>query len=63
MIPATQALDEEARIAALKRLITSLRRESLETLEDSVDAFLWGRDETSDLRCEEPGSRLGMRIE
>jgi len=47
MIPATQALAEEAKIAALKRLITSLRCESLETLEDSVEAFLWGSDDSS----------------
>ena len=45
MIPTSHALDEDAKIAALKRLITSLRRASLETLEDSVDAFLWGSDE------------------
>jgi hypothetical protein len=39
-----QGLAEKAKVAELKRLIKSRRYESLETLEDVVDAFLWGAE-------------------
>jgi hypothetical protein len=39
-----QGLAEEAKVAELKRLIKSRRFESLEILEDVVDAFLWGTE-------------------
>lgn len=46
---------EQARVAELKRLLTSRRFDSLESLEDVVDAFLWGT-ENSDPGHEADGS-------
>jgi hypothetical protein len=41
MVRSAETVAREAKIAELKRLITSERYESLEKLEDAVDAFLW----------------------
>ena len=41
MIQTTEVMAREATIAELKRLITSRTYETLETLEEAVDAFLW----------------------
>ena len=37
--------EREAKIAELKRLITAGKYETLEKLEDAVDAFLWGQED------------------
>jgi hypothetical protein len=47
MVRLLEAGVQEAKKAELKRLITSRRFESLETLEDAVDACLWGDEESS----------------
>jgi hypothetical protein len=41
MNQATEVMAREAKIAELKRLITSRTYETLEMLEEAVDAFLW----------------------
>lgn len=41
MIQTTEVMAREATIAELKRLITSRTYETLEMLEEAVDAFLW----------------------
>lgn len=45
MVRSTEATFQEAKIAELKRLITSRTFDSLETLEDAVDACLWGAED------------------
>jgi hypothetical protein len=50
--PAERAA-REATIAELKRLITAGQYESLEKLEDAVDAFLWSeQDRLQQQQCE-----------
>jgi hypothetical protein len=41
MTRSVEAAAREAKIAELKRLITTGKYETLENLEDAVDAFLW----------------------
>jgi hypothetical protein len=41
MTRSAEAVARDAKIAELKRLITAGKYESLEKLEDAVDAFLW----------------------
>lgn len=41
MTQTAEVLAREAKIAELKRLITSRTYETLEMLEEAVDAFLW----------------------
>ena len=41
MTRTAETTSREAKIAELKRLITTGRYETLEKLEDAVDAFLW----------------------
>ena len=48
----------EAKIAELKRLITSGNYETLEKLEDAVDTFLWS--EVDRLQSEQAGSTREM---
>ncbi len=49
MIQTTERSAREAKIAELKRLITSRTYETLEMLEEAVDAFLWSEyDELQD---------------
>ena len=45
LIRSVEAAAQEAKIAELKRLITSLKSEPLEKLEDAVDAFLWSEED------------------
>ena len=40
-----EANAREAKVAELKRLITTGRYETLEKLEDAVDAFLWSEQD------------------
>jgi hypothetical protein len=40
-----EATAREAKVAELKRLITAGRYETLEKLEDAVDAFLWSEQD------------------
>ena len=42
MVRSAEAAARESKLAELKRLITTCRYESLEKLEDAVDALLWG---------------------
>jgi hypothetical protein len=52
MVRFAEASVQETKIVELKRLITSRRFDSLETLEDAVDACLWGDDESSNSQCD-----------
>ncbi len=45
MVRSAEASAREAKIAELKRLITSRHYESLEKLEEAVEAFLWGEED------------------
>ena len=45
MVRSIEIAAREAKLAELKRLITSNRFDSLEKLEDAVDALLWGEEE------------------
>lgn len=42
------ALEQRTKIAELKRLITSGAYETIEELEDAVDAFLWGDEDSAE---------------
>ena len=44
MVRSAEATRREAKVAELKRLITSRHFESLEMLEEAVEAFLWGEE-------------------
>jgi len=44
MIRSVEAAAEREKIAQLKRLIASGQYETLEKLEDAVDAFLWAEE-------------------
>ena len=44
MAGSVEVIGREAKIAELKRLITAGTYETLEKLEDAVDAFLWKED-------------------
>lgn len=48
MVRMSDATLQEAKIAELKRLITSRTFESLEMLEDAVDACLWGGEDQAE---------------
>jgi len=52
MVRSAEANVQEAKIAELKRLITSRKFDSLETLEDAVDACLWGDEEIEASKCD-----------
>jgi hypothetical protein len=45
MVRTAEAAAREAKIAELKRLITSTHYDSLEKLEEAVEAFLWGEEQ------------------
>jgi hypothetical protein len=45
MAHSAEAAAREAKIAELKRLITAGKYETLEKLEDAVDAFLWSEQD------------------
>ncbi len=49
MVRSAEANAQEAKIAELKRLITSRTFDSLEMLEDAVDACLWGEEDAMEL--------------
>jgi hypothetical protein len=49
MVRSAEAAAREAKLAELKQLITSRHYESLEKLEDAVDALLWGDSEVAQL--------------
>jgi len=59
MIRSIDGTAREARIAELKRLITAGTYETLEKLEEAVDAFLW-RDENEGSR--EPAGELNAEL-
>ena len=44
MIRSVEAAEQREKIAELKRLIASGQYETLEKLEDAVDAFLWAEE-------------------
>jgi hypothetical protein len=48
MVRSAEANVQEAKIAELKRLITSRTFDSLEMLEDAVDACMWGEEDATD---------------
>ncbi len=45
MTRCAQSTAQSQKIAALKQIITTGRFETLEKLEDAVDAFLWGGED------------------
>jgi len=47
MTRSAETATQAAKLAEFKRLITSESFETLEKLEDAVDAFLWADDEKS----------------
>jgi hypothetical protein len=49
MVRSAEAAAREAKLAELKQLITSRHYESLEKLEDAVDALLWGDSDVAQL--------------
>ena len=49
MVRSAEAAAREAKLAELKQLITSRHYESLEKLEDAVDALLWGDSEVAQI--------------
>jgi len=49
MVRSAEAAAREAKLAELKQLITSRHYESLEKLEDAVDALLWGDSEVAQM--------------
>jgi hypothetical protein len=51
MVRSAEAAAREAKLAELKQLITSRHYESLEKLEDAVDALLWGDSEVAQLNA------------
>ena len=44
MVRSTEVSRREAKVAEFKRLITSRHFDSLEMLEEAVEAFLWGEE-------------------
>ena len=54
MVRSVEAAAREAKIAELKQLITRGTYESLEKLEDAVDAFLWGEEQSPALMAAQP---------
>ena len=60
MVRSAEASAREAKLAELKQLITSRHYESLEKLEEAVEAFLWGEEEAGSLAlasCNQPDAR------
>ena len=47
MVRSVDTASQEQVIAELKRLIRTTRYETIEELEDAVDAFLWGCEESA----------------
>lgn len=45
MVRSAETAEREAKIAELKRLITAGTYETLEKLEEAVDAFLWSEQD------------------
>jgi hypothetical protein len=59
MTHSAESAAREAKIAELKRLITSGHYETLEKLEDAVDSFLWNEhDRQQELQSDECVDRL-----
>ena len=52
MVHSAEVVQREAKIAELKRLIAAGTYETLEKLEDAVDAFLWGDNDRLSTRAE-----------
>ena len=52
MVQSAEVVQREAKIAELKRLIAAGTYETLEKLEDAVDAFLWGEGDRAPSRAE-----------
>ncbi|HEX4146965.1 MAG TPA: hypothetical protein VHY91_25935 [Pirellulales bacterium] len=49
MVRSAEVAAREAKLAELKQLITSRHYESLEKLEDAVDALLWGDSDVAQM--------------
>jgi len=49
MVRSAEAAAQEAKLAELKQLIRSRHYESLEKLEDAVDALLWGDSDVAQM--------------
>jgi hypothetical protein len=59
----TRSLDlaaRDAKVAELKRLITTGKYETLEKLEDAVDAFLWSEDDRREQQLEAQAYGQGL---
>ena len=57
MVRSAEVAAREAKLAELKQLITSRHYESLEKLEDAVDALLWGDSDVAQLEVAELTAR------
>jgi hypothetical protein len=62
MVRSAEAAAREAKLAELKQLITSRHYESLEKLEDAVDALLWGDSEVAQLTAEPDRDERESRV-
>jgi hypothetical protein len=60
MVRSAEETARESKLAELKRLITTCHYDSLEKLEDAVDALLWGDSETARPDDEQNGFELGL---
>jgi hypothetical protein len=49
MVRSAELAAREAKLAELKQLLTSRRYDSLEKLEDAVDALLWGDSDVEEI--------------
>lgn len=56
MIHSSEGAQQAAQLVELKRLIRSRNYESVEMLEDAVDAFLWGQDESPSHATDQPST-------
>lgn len=61
MVRSAEVAARQAKLAELKQLITSRHYESLEKLEDAVDALLWGDSEVAQLEMTSPRSEETAR--
>jgi len=60
MVRSAEETARETKLAELKRLITTCHYDSLEKLEDAVDALLWGDSEAARPGDEQNGFEFGL---
>ncbi len=62
MVRSAEASRREAKVAEFKRLITSRHFDSLEMLEDAVEAFLWGEEASGEVSTAAHGRSLSPDV-